>query len=152
MPYWVVELRSETELRLLAGRSVSLRHCVELWGRSDTLRGLHEQVREYARTESDCRGYFEEDVTFLIDVDTFRRHFSQREKLEKVEVGVGVVSCTLIKENRVSVTCRCAGACGCAAPTSRSAAWSATARGGSCAPPSSGAGQVASTADCRVLS
>ena len=87
VPYCIVELRSESELRLLAGRSVSLRWCAELWGRSDSARGLHERLR--ARADLSSSPHLRAGTTFKIEVDTFGRRFSQREKVEKLEVRRG---------------------------------------------------------------
>lgn len=82
-PYWLVEFRSEGDAKLLASRSVSLRNCVELWGHDKSLDLLHTSLR--AKCQS-FAPYFDPLGSFKIEVETFGKHFTQNEKVQKLEV------------------------------------------------------------------
>ncbi|XP_030758341.1 tRNA (guanine(10)-N2)-methyltransferase homolog [Sitophilus oryzae] len=81
-PYWVVEFSSEDDAKLLASRSVSLRTCLELWGHEPSLEKLHNTL--HAKAEM-LASYFPPNKSFKIEVETFCRHFTLQEKVEKIE-------------------------------------------------------------------
>ncbi|CAH1975401.1 unnamed protein product [Acanthoscelides obtectus] len=82
-PYWIVEFPSEVEVKLLASRSVSLRNCIELWAHAPNVQKLHEELKLYPK--SLMQPYVQADKSFKIEVDTFCKHFSQKEKVDKLE-------------------------------------------------------------------
>ncbi|KAG5887574.1 hypothetical protein JTB14_009982 [Gonioctena quinquepunctata] len=82
-PYWIVEFASEKDVQLLASRSVSLRNCLELWSHADTLQNLHEKLK--AVPHNLISPHFQPEKSFKIEVETFCRHFTQNEKVEKLE-------------------------------------------------------------------
>ncbi|KAJ8942253.1 hypothetical protein NQ318_003100 [Aromia moschata] len=82
-PYWIVEFASENDVKLLASRSVSLRNCIELWGHANNLQKLHEKLKFYPQNLIDQ--YFQPDKSFKIEVETFCKHFTQKEKVNKIE-------------------------------------------------------------------
>ncbi|XP_044735604.1 tRNA (guanine(10)-N2)-methyltransferase homolog [Chrysoperla carnea] len=82
-PYWIVQLPSEEAAHLIASRSVSLRCCLELWGRAKDIPTLHESLKKYPFDE--MSKYFQSDISFKIHVETFCKHFTQKEKVQKIE-------------------------------------------------------------------
>ncbi|XP_076177877.1 tRNA (guanine(10)-N(2))-methyltransferase TRMT11 isoform X2 [Ptiloglossa arizonensis] len=63
-PYWIVNLPSETVAHKIASRAVCMRFCMELW-----------EIKKYAGPQK----------SFKVIVETFCKHFSQREKVNKIE-------------------------------------------------------------------
>lgn len=82
-PFWIVQFNSEDDAKLLASRSVSLRSIVELWAHANDLNTLHEKLKQYPINL--MAPYFQEDKSFKIDVETFCKHFTQKEKVDKIE-------------------------------------------------------------------
>lgn len=58
---------------------------MELWAYSDTIQGVHSKMRQYPYDL--IAPYMQENQTFKIEVETFCKHFSQKEKVNKLEVG-----------------------------------------------------------------
>ena len=83
-PYWIVELPDEKALHKIANRCVSLRFALELWGHSTELSELHKSLREYPSER--IKPYICKDKSFKIMVETFCKHFTQKEKVQKIEV------------------------------------------------------------------
>lgn len=81
-PYWIVEFSSESDAKLLTGRSVSLRTCSELWGHENSMLQLHKSLQNKKQL---LTTYFNPEKSFKIEVETFCRHFTQQEKLNKIE-------------------------------------------------------------------
>lgn len=79
-----MEFASEADIKLLASRSVSLRSCLELWGHADTLELLHKKLRNISPEK--IKPHFHADKSFKIEVETFGKHFSHKEKVAKLEV------------------------------------------------------------------
>ncbi|XP_074030901.1 tRNA (guanine(10)-N(2))-methyltransferase TRMT11 [Leptinotarsa decemlineata] len=82
-PYWIVQFASEKDVHLLASRSVSLRNCLELWSRAKTVQNLHEKLKNVP--PKIMAPYFRPEKSFKIEVETFCRHFTQKEKIDKIE-------------------------------------------------------------------
>ncbi|KAJ3628173.1 hypothetical protein MTP99_015497 [Tenebrio molitor] len=82
-PYWIVECDSESNLKKLVSRSVLVRSCIELWAHSKDTQNLHNQLKNYPKHLMDP--FFRPDLSFKIEVETFCRHFTQKEKIDKVE-------------------------------------------------------------------
>lgn len=80
-PFWIVELPSVNAARQIASRSVSLRCCLELWAMSKDLETLHSCLKSY--TNDNIEQYRKQ--SFKINVKTFCKHFSQKEKVGKIE-------------------------------------------------------------------
>jgi tRNA (guanine10-N2)-methyltransferase len=83
-PYWIVECDSESNLKKLVSRSVLVRSCIELWAHSKDTQSLHNQLKNYPKHLMDP--FFRPDLSFKIEVETFCRHFTQKEKIDKVEL------------------------------------------------------------------
>lgn len=65
---------------------MSLRNCLELWGHAKNLDELHCVLKQYPQYHT--TPYFKPDKSFKIEVETFCKHFTQKEKVEKIEVGL----------------------------------------------------------------
>ncbi|XP_066253670.1 tRNA (guanine(10)-N2)-methyltransferase homolog [Euwallacea similis] len=81
-PYWLVEFSSEKDAKLLASRSVSLRNCIELWGHAKSLDNLHSNLKQQCQIFAP---HFHPKKSFKLEVETFGRHFTQNEKIAKLE-------------------------------------------------------------------
>lgn len=109
-PYWIVELPSEEWAKKIASRSLLLKNCIELWARAKTESQLHMNLKNALLNKtnrwiicesngnvgSDCDLCPNElihtccsvDKSYKVDVETFCKHFSMKEKVEKIEVSV----------------------------------------------------------------
>lgn len=83
-PYWIVNLPSETIARKIASRAVCMKFCMELWANSTEHEDLDDKLRNYPITE--IKKYAGPQKSFKVIVETFCKHFSQREKVNKIEV------------------------------------------------------------------
>lgn len=85
-PFWIVELPSDESARKIASRSISIRCILELWSHSKTIPLLHENVKKYL-VENDklVKPLFTEDQSFKITVETYNKHFTHQEKVDKIE-------------------------------------------------------------------
>ncbi|KAL9693583.1 hypothetical protein quinque_012868 [Culex quinquefasciatus] len=85
-PFWVVELQGEEDARKLASRSMSLRCIFELWSHTNLLGAFHDQLNGYIKSNMATLGpLFREDRSFKVTVETYNKHFSQAEKVAKIE-------------------------------------------------------------------
>lgn len=109
-PYWVVELPSEECVKNLASRSILLKNCIELWSRAKTELKLHQNLKlalenksnQWINSDRKENGICDEDIcpstlieacrpvekSFKVEVETFCKHFSMKEKVEKIEVSI----------------------------------------------------------------
>lgn len=86
-PFWTVELPDEESALKLASRSVSLKCIIEHWSESHKgFEDFHSKVRNYITTnELTTSKYFTKDCSFKIKVETYNNHFTQKEKVQKIE-------------------------------------------------------------------
>ncbi|XP_023940974.1 tRNA (guanine(10)-N2)-methyltransferase homolog [Bicyclus anynana] len=104
-PYWVVELPSEDCVKKIASRSILIKTCIELWATAKTETGLHENLRSSMNNLSgkwlgtDISDNSESHISpseliercceggksFKIEVETFCKHFTMKEKVDKIE-------------------------------------------------------------------
>ncbi|XP_067213095.1 tRNA (guanine(10)-N2)-methyltransferase homolog isoform X2 [Linepithema humile] len=82
-PYWIVDLPDENVVHKIASRAVSLRFCLELWAQGKKKEDLHNSLKAYSVRNSDI--FIGDRRSFKIVVETFCKHFSQCEKVEKIE-------------------------------------------------------------------
>ena len=80
-PFWIVELPSVDAVHQIASRSVSLRCCLELWAMSKELETLHSCLKSYITENIEQH----KKQSFKINVKTFCKHFSQKDKVAKIE-------------------------------------------------------------------
>lgn len=82
-PFWIVDLPDDRSAKDLASRSMSLRCILELWGHSNS-KDIHTTVHNYVNTNfNELKPEF--DKSFRITVETFNRHITQKEKVERME-------------------------------------------------------------------
>lgn len=105
-PYWIVELPSEDCIRKIASRSVLIKNCIELWCRAKSEIQLHQNLQDSLKNTTgtwiaqDRESEFSDSHlcpkdliesfcsikrSFKIDVETFCKHFSMKEKVDKIE-------------------------------------------------------------------
>lgn len=83
-PYWIVENVSEKDLRNLASRSMSIRFVMEIWSLSYEPVTFHEDLRTFS-TKPELDHFFNDDQSFKVIVETYNKHFTQKEKVAKIE-------------------------------------------------------------------
>ncbi|XP_043654665.1 tRNA (guanine(10)-N2)-methyltransferase homolog [Drosophila teissieri] len=85
-PFWVVEFRDTDTALQYASRSISLRAMFELYAHSNKLPEFHQRLRNHVTANwNTLAEYFRLESSFKIVVETYNKHFSQREKVEKIE-------------------------------------------------------------------
>ncbi|XP_016950739.1 tRNA (guanine(10)-N2)-methyltransferase homolog [Drosophila biarmipes] len=85
-PFWLVEFQHEEDALKYASRSVLLRSIFELYAHACNLTEFHETLQNHVNTNRhSLAGYFRPDTSFKIVVETYNKHFSQREKIAKIE-------------------------------------------------------------------
>ncbi|KAK1127211.1 hypothetical protein K0M31_003759 [Melipona bicolor] len=82
-PYWIVNLPSENLVHKIASRAVCVRFCMELWANSKQAEDLHNKLKTYPISE--IKKYAGPHKSFKVIVETFCKHFSQGEKVNKIE-------------------------------------------------------------------
>ncbi|XP_047369767.1 tRNA (guanine(10)-N2)-methyltransferase homolog isoform X2 [Vespa velutina] len=86
-PYWIVDISSEKIVHKIASRAVSLRFCLELWANGKNNEELHNNLKTYPIEQ--IKLYADKEKSFKIIVETFCKHFSQGEKIQKIEIADG---------------------------------------------------------------
>ncbi|XP_011146251.1 tRNA (guanine(10)-N2)-methyltransferase homolog [Harpegnathos saltator] len=82
-PYWIIDLPDENIIYKIASRAVSLRFCLELWAQGKQTEDLHNSLKAY--TAENSKTFIGDKRSFKIIVETFCKHFSQCEKVNKIE-------------------------------------------------------------------
>ncbi|XP_034941114.1 LOW QUALITY PROTEIN: tRNA (guanine(10)-N2)-methyltransferase homolog [Chelonus insularis] len=82
-PYWIVECHSESIVQKIASRCVSMKFCMELWAEAKNFGEFHRALKQYPRERSNVYG--SKDQSFKIIVETFCKHITQTEKVNKIE-------------------------------------------------------------------
>lgn len=80
-PYWIVE-STESDLKKIASRSVSLRYVVEIWTSGKSYETFHDNLRKYELVDPKL---LSTESSFRITVDTYNKHIKQAEKVERIE-------------------------------------------------------------------
>lgn len=76
-----MDLSDENAVYQIVNRAISLRFCLELWAQDKQKEDLHDSLKVYS-----VKNITREKRSFKIIVETFCKHFSQREKVDKIEV------------------------------------------------------------------
>ncbi|CAH0582872.1 unnamed protein product [Chrysodeixis includens] len=106
-PYWIVELPSEDYVKKIASRSVLVKNCIELWSTAKTESQLHANLKNSLKNStgtwvtgengqgdaSDTHLCPKELIeaccspknSFKIEVETFCKHYTLKEKVQKIE-------------------------------------------------------------------
>lgn len=83
-PFWIVEFANEESAIKFASRSVSLRSIYELWGHSNNLKSFHDILQNSIKAKENVIDPYSQK-SFKIVVETYNKHISQKEKVEKIE-------------------------------------------------------------------
>lgn len=81
-----MDLSDENVVHQIASRAVSLRFCLELWAQGEQTEDLHNSLKAYSVGNSKI--FAGDKRSFKIIVETFCKHFSQSEKVNKIEVSL----------------------------------------------------------------
>lgn len=69
-----------------ASRSIALRSIFELWSHGLDYQQYHRNLKDFVQSNVDTiKPYFEETCSFKITVETYNKHFTQKEKIQKIE-------------------------------------------------------------------
>lgn len=84
-PFWLVEFPNDETALQYASRSIALRSIIKLYSHGSTSTEFHDRLRAHVVTNKDSLSeYFKAD-TFKVTVETYNKHITQREKVEKIE-------------------------------------------------------------------
>lgn len=85
-PFWIVEFPNDDMALKYASRSIGLKAIFELWSHGNNFEEFHfnlkKHIRQNAAAINDC---CRKDRSFKITVETYNKHFTQKEKIEKIE-------------------------------------------------------------------
>ncbi|XP_055629550.1 tRNA (guanine(10)-N2)-methyltransferase homolog [Toxorhynchites rutilus septentrionalis] len=85
-PFWIVGLPNDEAARKLASRSMSLRCIFELWSHANQIGTFHERLEQYIQSNRTALDpLFGADRSFKVTIETYNKHFSQAEKVAKIE-------------------------------------------------------------------
>nr|XP_026498504.1 tRNA (guanine(10)-N2)-methyltransferase homolog [Vanessa tameamea] len=106
-PYWIVEFPTEDCIKKVASRSVLLKNCIELWSRATTAERLHSNLKnalinssgKWIIPENSIENISDTHIcprellhacsddrkSFKVEVETFCKHFTMKEKVDKIE-------------------------------------------------------------------
>lgn len=87
-PFCFIDLPNDDFAKQLASRSVSIRCILELWSSATNYTDFHQTLRSYIDTHLKDESFakqFHRDVTFRVTVETYNKHISLKEKVEKIE-------------------------------------------------------------------
>lgn len=106
-PYWIVEVPTEEHIKMIASRSVLIKNCIELWSRAKTADQLHLNLKNALLNTTDkwkmpensekcsdghvcpssiITSNISPNKSFKVEVETFCKHFTMKEKVAKIEV------------------------------------------------------------------
>ncbi|XP_032598263.1 tRNA (guanine(10)-N2)-methyltransferase homolog isoform X2 [Drosophila grimshawi] len=84
-PFWMVEFPNDETALQYASRSVALRSIIELYSHAHTIPEFHERLRAHVDLHRGELNVHFKANSFKVTVETYNKHFSQREKVEKIE-------------------------------------------------------------------
>ncbi|XP_017847458.1 tRNA (guanine(10)-N2)-methyltransferase homolog isoform X2 [Drosophila busckii] len=84
-PFWLVEFPSDEQALQYASRSIALRSIMELYAHGHKMPEFHEQLKTHVQTNGQQLEAFFKAETFKVTVETYNKHFSQKEKVAKIE-------------------------------------------------------------------
>lgn len=80
-PYWILENVSESDLKKIASRSLSLRYIAEIWSSGTTYEKFHDNLKAYSSSIDQAL----KESSFRITIDTFNKKTKQAEKIQRIE-------------------------------------------------------------------
>lgn len=70
----------------LASRSIALRGICELWSHEHNFDDFHLNLKRYLKVNAnELQDCFSKDISFKITVEAYNKHFTQSEKVSKIE-------------------------------------------------------------------
>ncbi|XP_017867527.1 PREDICTED: tRNA (guanine(10)-N2)-methyltransferase homolog isoform X1 [Drosophila arizonae] len=84
-PFWLVEFPNDETAHQYASRSIALRSIIELYSHAHTFPEFHKQLQNHVHLHQGALKEFFKANSFKVTVETYNKHFSQREKVEKIE-------------------------------------------------------------------
>ncbi|XP_061395096.1 tRNA (guanine(10)-N2)-methyltransferase homolog [Musca vetustissima] len=85
-PFWIVDFPNDSSALKIASRSIGLRAIFELWSHGKDYPSYHNQLKDYVQENQDAIScYFKKDCSFKITVETYNKHFTHKEKIQKIE-------------------------------------------------------------------
>ncbi|XP_034116558.1 tRNA (guanine(10)-N2)-methyltransferase homolog [Drosophila albomicans] len=84
-PFWLVEFPNDETALQYASRSVALRSIIELQAHAKTLPEFHQRLKTQVDTDRGALSQYFNAQSFKVTVETYNKHFTQREKVDKIE-------------------------------------------------------------------
>ncbi|KAM7359387.1 tRNA (guanine(10)-N(2))-methyltransferase homolog [Cochliomyia hominivorax] len=85
-PFWIVEFPNDEKALKFASRSIGLKCIFELWSHGLDFEEFHRNLQNYVQNNMEnVKTFFHKDCSFKITVETYNKHFTQKEKIEKIE-------------------------------------------------------------------
>jgi tRNA (guanine10-N2)-methyltransferase len=85
-PFWIVDLPNDEYAIQIASRAVSLKCILELWTHSNTYGKFHQSLKTCLEINKEQQQHlFAKDKTFRVTVETYNKHYTQKEKVDKIE-------------------------------------------------------------------
>lgn len=80
-PYWILENVSESDLKKIASRSLSLRYVAEIWSSANTYATFHDNLKAYCGSIDQSL----KESSFRITVDTYNKKTKHADKIQRIE-------------------------------------------------------------------
>lgn len=87
-PFLVIELPNDECAKQLISRSVAIRCILELWSIATSYDGFHQQMKELIELNAGNAEFsrlFAKETSFRVTVESYMKHFSQKDKVDKIE-------------------------------------------------------------------
>lgn len=82
-PWVVLDLKTEEHANLILSRSVMVKFCCQLWTEGNSLEDFHNNLKQFPF--SDHSPLFVKEISFKIEVESYMKKISAKDKLDKVE-------------------------------------------------------------------
>lgn len=87
-PFLHIELPGDEFATQLASRSVAIKYVLEQWSSCTSLEAFHKELKSFLADNSDnpnIQQCFDRSKSFRITVETYNKHFLQKEKIDRIE-------------------------------------------------------------------
>lgn len=87
-PFLHIELPDDGCALKLASRSTSIKYILEEWSSGSTLDSFHSNLKSFLHQNANNSGIqqtFDRSKSFRITVESYNKHFLQKEKIDKIE-------------------------------------------------------------------
>jgi len=83
LPWVIIELNSDDEAKKLLSRSLSTKHCIQLWGEGKSYNEFHSNMRNFPYSQH--AQLLSAERSFKVNVESFQRKTSRDEKIQRIE-------------------------------------------------------------------